>query len=57
MFFHTLNKMTVNMAVSLPAAHLGRFSTPRDARIWLTGPIEGLKIMFHTAATATSEAT
>ena len=49
--------MTVSIAVSLPAAHLGRFSTPRPARIWLTGPIEGLKIMFQTAATATSEAT
>ena len=60
MFFHTLNRMTVIMAVSLPAAQRGRFSTatPKNwFRIMLMGPMEGLKIMFHTAATATSEAT
>ena len=60
MFFHTLNRMTVIMAVSLPAAQRGRFSTatPKNwFRIMLMGPMEGLKIMFQTAATATSEAT
>ena len=60
MFFHTLNRMTVSMAVSLPAAQRGRFSTatPKNwFRSMLMGPMEGLKIMFHTAATATSEAT
>ena len=60
MFFHTLNRMTVSMAVSLPAAQRGRFSTatPKNwFRIILMGPMEGLKIIFHTAATATSEAT
>ena len=57
MFFHTLNRMTVSMAVSLPAAQRGRFSTPRAASSELTGPMAGLKIMFQTAATATRDAT
>ena len=57
MFFHTLNRITVSMAVSLPAAHLGSSSTPKAARIWFTGPIEGLNKKFHTAATATRLAT
>ena len=57
MFFHTLNRMTVIMAVSFPAAQRGRFSTPREDSSMFTGPMLGLKIMFHTAATATRDAT
>ena len=45
------------MAVSLPAAQRGRFSTPSADSRELMGPMAGLKIMFQTAATATSEAT
>ncbi len=56
MYFQTLNRMMVIIAQSLSAAQPGTFSNPSAYNSMFTGPLEGLKIIFQTAATATKEA-
>lgn len=57
MYFQMENRMTVTIAHSGSADHFGRFSTPRPDKIMFTGPIAGLNRKFHTAVTATMDAT
>lgn len=57
MYFHTLTMMITVMAQSVEAHHLGGLATPMNLRNSLMGPNSGWNSMFHTAPTATREAT
>ena len=57
MYFHTLTMMMTHIAQSVGAHHLGGLAMPIHFRNSLIGPNSGWNSMFHTAPTATRDAT